>query len=141
VSLNLAVTQPTANGHLRLYPGGSAPPLSSALNYVAGATRANNAITVLGPAGDLGVSCRQASGTAHVIVDVNGYFAEEIAARPQTLPASHDQEAGTEIVPPRTEEKPPPGACSPDQRGRRAGNAGPSRAQPCPRRFLARQQP
>ncbi len=55
----------------------AAPPATSALNYLAGQTRANNAIAVLGPGGDLGVACRQASGTAHLIVDVNGHFAEE----------------------------------------------------------------
>jgi uncharacterized repeat protein (TIGR01451 family) len=76
-SVNVTVTQPAKSGHVRLYPGGSAPPATSALNYLAGQTRANNAIAVLGPGGDLGVACRQASGTAHLIVDVNGYFAEE----------------------------------------------------------------
>jgi hypothetical protein len=77
VSVNLTVTQPTAQGNVRLYPGGSSPPLTSTLNYVPGLTRANNAIAVLGPDGDLGLACRQVSGTVHAIVDVNGFFAEE----------------------------------------------------------------
>jgi hypothetical protein len=74
VSLNLTVTGPTGAGHLRLFPAGGAEPLASTLNYSAGLTRANNAIVGLGGAGELSVRVGQASGTTHVIVDVNGYF-------------------------------------------------------------------
>lgn len=74
VSLNVAVTGPTTAGYLRLFPAGGAEPLSSALNYRAGLTRANNAIVGLGGAGEIAVRVGQASGTVHVIVDVNGYF-------------------------------------------------------------------
>jgi uncharacterized repeat protein (TIGR01451 family) len=76
VSLNIAVTQPTAPGHLRLYPVGSPLPLVSNINYLPGQTRSNNMIVRLGASGDLAVFCNQASGGAHLIVDVNGYFAE-----------------------------------------------------------------
>ena len=44
------------------------------MNYVAGQTRANNGIVPLSADGKLSVYCGQASGTAHVILDVNGYF-------------------------------------------------------------------
>jgi hypothetical protein len=74
VSLNVTVTEPTAAGYLSLYPGGTALPLVSALNYSPGQTRANNAIAPLGAGGSLAVYCGQSSGTAHVIIDVNGYF-------------------------------------------------------------------
>ena len=74
VSLNVAVTGPTTAGHLRLFPAGGAEPLASALNYGAGLTRANNAIVGLGGAGEIAVRVGQASGTVHVIVDLNGYF-------------------------------------------------------------------
>jgi hypothetical protein len=74
VSLNLTVTAPTTAGHVRLFPAGGAEPLASALNYTAGLTRANNAIVGLGGAGEIAVRVSQASGTAHVIVDVDGYF-------------------------------------------------------------------
>jgi len=46
----------------------------SSINYVAGQTRANNAIAPLNGLGELAVRCSQASGTAHFILDVNGYF-------------------------------------------------------------------
>jgi hypothetical protein len=73
VSFNLAVTQPGAAGNFRLFPSGSLTPLASSINYAAGATRGNNGVVRLS-AGALGVSCHQASGTAHAIIDVNGYF-------------------------------------------------------------------
>jgi hypothetical protein len=74
VAVNLTVTRPTAPGNLRLYPADQAVPLASSLNYVAGQTRANNAIVGLSPSGALAVRCAQASGTAHVVLDVTGYF-------------------------------------------------------------------
>jgi hypothetical protein len=75
VSLNVAVTQASAAGDLRLYPGGTALPLVSSLNYGPGQTRANNAVVPLSTSGDLVVTCAQsASSTAHLVVDVNGYF-------------------------------------------------------------------
>jgi uncharacterized repeat protein (TIGR01451 family) len=74
VSLNVTVTQPTAMGNIRLFPGGTPAPLTSSLNYAAGATRANNAVAALGTAGDLTVLATQASGSVHLILDVNGHF-------------------------------------------------------------------
>jgi hypothetical protein len=74
VAVNLAVTQPTAPGNLRLYPQGVALPTTSSINYSAMQTRANNAIVPLGTSGAIVVHCSQATGTAHFILDVNGYF-------------------------------------------------------------------
>ena len=74
VAVNLAVTQPTAGGDLRLFAGGTAPPPTAAINYKAGQTRANNAVVALGPTGDLAVLCDQPSGSVQVILDVYGYF-------------------------------------------------------------------
>ncbi len=74
VSANVTITGPTAQGHLTFNLVGLPPPLVSTINYRAGQTRANNAILVLGTAGDFVVSCAQASGTVDFILDVNGYF-------------------------------------------------------------------
>jgi hypothetical protein len=74
VSLNVTVTGPTAAGDLRLYPAETPRPLVSTINYQMAQTRANNAVAGLGAAGDLAVRCDQASGTVHLIIDVNGYF-------------------------------------------------------------------
>jgi hypothetical protein len=74
VSVNLTVTQPTALGHISVFPSGTPLPLVSTLNYRAGQTRANNAIVAVGADGAITVVCAQTSGTVHFIIDVNGYF-------------------------------------------------------------------
>lgn len=74
VAVNVTVTQPTAIGHLTIYPLGAALPLASTINYGAGQTRANNAIVQLGVGDSIAVTCGQGSGTTHFIIDVVGYF-------------------------------------------------------------------
>jgi hypothetical protein len=74
VSLNLTVTRPTVQGNVRVYAAGTPLPHVSTVNYTAGQTRANNAIAAVGGLGQVAVHCSQASGTVHVILDVNGYF-------------------------------------------------------------------
>jgi uncharacterized repeat protein (TIGR01451 family) len=74
VSLNVTVTQPTAAGNVRLFPGGTPVPASSTLNYTSGLTRANSAVLALGNAGDLAALASQVSGSTHLVLDVNGYF-------------------------------------------------------------------
>jgi hypothetical protein len=71
VSVNVTVTQPAAPGFVVLYPGGSAAPTVSAINFRAGQTRANNAVVRLGTGGTLAV---QSAAPTHFILDVNGYF-------------------------------------------------------------------
>jgi len=73
VSVNVTVTQSTAAGDLRLFPG-APPPFVSTINYSSGQTRANNATAVLGIDGGITVHSDQPAGTVHFILDVNGYF-------------------------------------------------------------------
>jgi uncharacterized repeat protein (TIGR01451 family) len=76
LALNVTVTEPSASGHLKLYPTGLPVPGASTLNYAAGQTRGSNAIVGLSaetfPA--FSVKVAQPSGTVHVVVDVFGYF-------------------------------------------------------------------
>ena len=74
VAVNVTITQPTGSGLLTLFPGGTAAPQTSTIDYRVGQTRANNAILVLGVAGDFRVLCSQPAGTVQFIVDVMGYF-------------------------------------------------------------------
>jgi hypothetical protein len=74
LSFNLTATAATAAGHIRVYPAGTPRPGSSSLNFAAGQTRGNNGVVSLGAAGDLAFFSGQASGSVHVILDVNGYF-------------------------------------------------------------------
>jgi uncharacterized repeat protein (TIGR01451 family) len=76
VSINVTVTQPTAQGNIRLFPADQAVPSTSTLNYVAGQTRANNAVIPLSPSGELAVFVggQPPGTTVHLIIDVDGYF-------------------------------------------------------------------
>ena len=73
-SFNLTITGPTDNGFLTIFAAGGTVPLVSTLNWSPGQTRANNAVTTLGAAGDVTVHVGQPTGTVHFIIDVNGYF-------------------------------------------------------------------
>jgi hypothetical protein len=75
VSMNVTVTQPAASGFFAVYPGTSTYLGTSTLTFRAGQTRAD--ATVIGLATDGSGTFRVlngSAGTAHVIVDVNGYF-------------------------------------------------------------------
>jgi hypothetical protein len=74
LSVNVTTTQTIAAGDLRLFPVGIPMPATSAINYRAHQTRANNAVMQLGTDGDLQVFVDQPAGTVQLIVDVNGYF-------------------------------------------------------------------
>jgi hypothetical protein len=67
----VTVTQPAAQGHLIVFPGGTSVPGVSTLNFRAGQTRANNAIVPLGSGATISAV---SSTTTHFILDVNGYF-------------------------------------------------------------------
>lgn len=75
VLANLTVTGASAPGFLTLYPGGSAPPLASTVNFSPGQTRANNAVLRLASDGSGALSVLNGStGPVHLILDVNGYI-------------------------------------------------------------------
>jgi PKD repeat protein len=74
VAVNVTVIGSAGPGHLRLWATGEARPESSTINFPAGVTRANNAVLRLGAAGSVSAFCSIASGTAHLVVDVTGYF-------------------------------------------------------------------
>jgi hypothetical protein len=53
-----------------------APPLASSISFRTGATRANNGLISLSPAGEVNV-LPNTSAPVHLILDVHGYFQEE----------------------------------------------------------------
>ncbi|MFF2746348.1 hypothetical protein ACFVVA_12460, partial [Kitasatospora sp. NPDC058048] len=71
VVLNVAVTEPTADSNLSVYPHGTARPGVSNLNFAAGQTRAN---LVVVPVVDGRVTFSNNWGDVHVVADLNGYF-------------------------------------------------------------------
>jgi hypothetical protein len=74
VSVNLTVTAPTAGGNCRLFPADEVAPLTSAINYLPGLTRANNGVFSLSESGQIGVRCQPPGHTVGFVLDVNGYF-------------------------------------------------------------------
>jgi hypothetical protein len=72
VVVNVTVTGGTTGGYLTAFPGGTAQPLASNLNFTKGETVPNLAIVQLGPTGAL--SFYNSSGSTQVIVDLQGYF-------------------------------------------------------------------
>jgi hypothetical protein len=74
VAVNVTVVDPTALGHLTLYPTGLPLPLASTINFRSGIVRANNAILPLGVSGQISVICGMPSGTTDLILDVTGWF-------------------------------------------------------------------
>jgi hypothetical protein len=78
IAANITSVAPTGAGNLALYPGDGPVPPTSALNFAAGQTRANNGVFALAGNGNGTLAILAAvlgSGTVHVVLDVTGYFA------------------------------------------------------------------
>lgn len=75
ISVNVTVTGVNATGNLSIFPGNAFSFGTSAINFRAGVTRANNGVLKLATngAGTIGV-LNGSSGSLHLIIDVNGYF-------------------------------------------------------------------
>ena len=75
ISVNLTVTQAAATGELEAFPGNGVLPITSALSFRAGVTRANNGVLLLATDDAGSIAIHNASaGTVHAILDVNGSF-------------------------------------------------------------------
>ena len=76
LSANITIVAPPAAGFLQAYAGDQPPPATSAVNFRAGQTKANNAMIQLALGGDGTIALLPIfgdPGTLDVIVDVNGY--------------------------------------------------------------------
>jgi len=71
VILNVTATEPNGGGYLTIYPSNAAQPVASNLNYVAGQTIPNVAVSGVSLDGRVRIYAFQ--GT-HVIIDVAGWF-------------------------------------------------------------------
>jgi uncharacterized protein (DUF1800 family) len=93
VSANITVVAPSGGGYLTLFPAAGTQPLASTINYAAGQVRGNNAILVLGADG--GIASVVASGTVQVVLDVNGYFADDAVDHTTVAPPVLSPAPGT----------------------------------------------
>lgn len=63
---------------MTLFPADQSLPSTSTVNFQAGQTRANNTVLGLSSSGHLAVlAALVGGGSVHLVLDVNGYFAEE----------------------------------------------------------------
>ncbi len=76
--LNVTVTNTTDSGYLEVYPQGATQPTASNLNWTAGETVANRVVVPVSANGQITVYNH--TGSADVVVDVNGYFTTAGAA-------------------------------------------------------------
>jgi len=78
VTLNVTFVMPTQDGFLKIWPFNTTPPLTSNINASANTPAiANGAIVPLGADPSLQVTVvygTAISGTAHVVIDVTGYY-------------------------------------------------------------------
>ena len=83
-SFNAAVVAATATGYLTLFPAGSSVPVVSNMNYPAsptGATDNGARVTLASTTPDLGTKMSVFGGTAHLVIDANGYFKSDAPLR------------------------------------------------------------
>jgi hypothetical protein len=72
VVINTTVTQPTAPGHLIVFPMPGPPPLASNLNFVPGQTVPNLVMVKVGDGGKVGFY--NSAGCTHLVIDLFGVF-------------------------------------------------------------------
>ena len=72
VLLNVTATAPTSSSYITVWPSGTAQPLASNLNVVAGQTVAN--LVVVAPSSSGQISIYNDQGSTDFIVDIVGYF-------------------------------------------------------------------
>jgi len=75
VSVNITAVDPTSQGYMTLFAGGTGQPAATTISFQSGVTRSNNALISLAPNGTMDAfGLVSNGGTVHLIVDVNGYF-------------------------------------------------------------------
>jgi hypothetical protein len=77
LAINVTVVAPGGVGHLTVFAGDAVLPPTSTLNFVAGHTRANNAVVSLASNGNGTLALHPIAaggGSVHVVIDVTGYF-------------------------------------------------------------------
>ncbi|SCF47398.1 Fibronectin type III domain [Micromonospora matsumotoense] len=79
VAVNVTVTAPTGGGFVTVYPGGTARPTASNVNYARGQTVAN---LVVVPVGVDGTVVLYSSAAAHLVADAAGWFSTARTASP-----------------------------------------------------------
>jgi hypothetical protein len=75
VSLNVAITNPTASSFIDAYPAGATAPGTASQNFLAGETLSSQVVAGVGTNGQ--VTIGNHAGTVDIVVDVNGYYTND----------------------------------------------------------------
>lgn len=96
VSFNFTVAEMGSAGNLKIYPTGSAAPGVSSINWTSATfVIANAALVPLGTSGQIRVRNESTTNT-HLIIDINGYFEEEIVVTtPPAAVKANSYDVGT----------------------------------------------
>jgi hypothetical protein len=78
VAINVASTQQTGNGHIRVIVTGGGIPLAAMLNYKAGTNISNAAVVRSLETGTYDIFIYSGVSATHVVVDIMGYFAPPV---------------------------------------------------------------
>ncbi|HEX5585688.1 MAG TPA: hypothetical protein VFZ17_00130, partial [Acidimicrobiia bacterium] len=93
--LNVTVTEPTAPGHLTVFPAPPPVPLASNLNFVPGQTVPNLVMVRVGEGG--GMDFANSAGCTHLVIDVFGAFTNATVS-PAALSASAVEHLADQLV-------------------------------------------
>ena len=93
VTANLVAVNPSAPGHLTVYPCGFDRPLASALNYMPGVNNANEFTVPLGDNGDI---CIYTHAETDIVVDIYGYYIAGSGGTGEQGPAGQDGADGAD---------------------------------------------
>jgi glucose/arabinose dehydrogenase len=74
IAVNVTVIGAASDGNLQMWPAGTPAPSTSVISFPAGVTRSNNAFVTLGASGSFSVFAGFPAGSAHLVVDVVGWY-------------------------------------------------------------------
>jgi len=95
VSANVVAVNPSAPGHLTVYPCSVDRPLASALNYMPGVTITNEFSVPLGPSGKI---CIYTQAETDIVVDIYGYYIAGSGGTGEQGPAGQDAESPARVI-------------------------------------------
>lgn len=85
VAVNITEANPSGSGYVTAWPGDATEPTSSNLNFTTGETRAVSAIVPVGSNGTIDLAYT-GTGSARLIVDVDGYYSSAGSAYVPVVP-------------------------------------------------------
>ena len=72
----MTAVSPGAGGFFRAWPTGAAAPTATFLNYTKGQGTTNTGALSLAPTGTNDLTVKNFAGSAHYVIDLQGYFVE-----------------------------------------------------------------